>query len=1283
MHACQLTVNAVNLNGAKNFSRNSLKLDSILKLGYDVNIFIDTRFKSYQRKALAKLYPEYTFTSCNPRFNSRGIAIFVNAYLDFVFIDCETDDQGNLLALRCLIYGREMTIIGFYGPSTDSEFFYQRFSDFTRAAYHKCPNLIVMGDFNIFFDKNKDSFGYPALPKPRGRNIINQMATETNLIDSFRYLYPNTFKVSWRKWNGLKASRLDHCFLSQGMAEYLSEVDYLPPPLVTLDHCLCVATLTFSNLPRSTSIFKVPSGLEQDPQYCKALVREIIASITNNYQFDPDTSHILQRLNDDVEIPDLTSVASSFKAEAWRARPGSVLQEVINSAKDIARRHVKSINKEHQRELNTLITQLKEAYDKMIQNDSQVTYEDFYDLQCQYKDKVESFSQRRANSNSKNRGTFGEKPTRFLFNSRCDRKQRKPIIKIQLADGTTVDTKEGVHDALVNFWSGLYNSEVSQSLSVSEFLGTHLNDLPKLSEEQRIRLDREISEPEVKAAVFSLRNGAASGFDGVGATWFKKFYNLLAPVLLATYQEAFSNEYVPEFFKYAMICLLPKSNNRTSVSNWRPISLLPTSYKILSTIAARRLKPVLPDLIGPDQKAYVPRRLLYDIHYNLFNEINLAKKLGRSGNLIAIDYRKAFDSVHFSAIIQTLRAFGFGPSFISLAVMTLHGRAASLIINGELTTRFALGNGVPQGDAVAPYLFILLMEILLFRTRADETLIALNHGSPIKVLSFADDLTLLLGGGLGMVKIAIDLIKTFTEVSGLAINLNKTQLLPIHHDGYSDDQLDGITQVSQIKLLGIFFDSTFNPTQKNSDVKFNQLRGQAFKWSSAHLNIDGRLIIAKSIMLPIFHNLGILPGIKHDKVAWEVDKRVNLYLWSGNHKVRTIDTRLPKEFGGLGCTNSAEMWLSFRIKALFRVFDSSEKWAIDVASDLERLMIVTLDQLKRVGILELKVIAANLTNDLAKHLITDLADFQIRYFKNNPELILNEKVFYNFWGSIQPMTRLQANPSLANNKFNLYSGLKADLLTNVDSDLSYFEFLDAFYSGRLNLVGRQISYVAQFVRRISKIIPMTALATYKISNRFSLGLRSTNKLRQFLSIKNYQFDFKNFVYKRWDRRTGLFTPSLAQLMISNHQLKIEDSRISDFKIRLNCCILGFRKTVSKFRAVDPRCFLCDLPDAKHDLLHTLFDCQFARRSRSLMQNHLFFPLEYNLNIITPEDYFIGISADRAEQLGLSRDFVNSALLLIKYNTWICSLGDSENLCIQKAYNMNKTSISKLVRTKRL
>lgn len=84
-----------------------------------------------------------------------------------------------------------------------------------------------------------------------------------------------------------------------------------------------------------------------------------------------------------------------------------------------------------------------------------------------------------------------------------------------------------------------------------------------------------------------------------------------------------------------------------------------------------------------------------------------------------------------------------------------------------------------------------------------------------------------------------------------------------------------------------------------------------------------------------------------------------------------------------------------------------------------------------------------------------------------------------------------------------------------------------------------------------------------------------------------------------------------------------------------------------------------------------------------MQNHLFFPLEYNLNIITPEDYFIGISADRAEQLGLSRDFVNSALLLIKYNTWICSLGDSENLCIQKAYNMNKTSISKLVRTKRL
>ena len=815
-------------------------------------------------------------------------------------------------------------------------------------------------------------------------------------------------------------------------------------------------------------------------------------------------------------------------------------------------------------------------------------------------------------------------------------------------------------------------------MSVADFLGPQIRNLPQLTDEQRDRLDRPITESEVRAAVFSLRNGAAAGYDGVGATWFKKFYKVLAPVLLATYKDAFDNNQVPEFFKYAIICLIPKSSNRTSVSNWRPISLLPTSYKILSTLAAKRLKPILPDIIGPDQKAYVPRRLLYDIHYNLFNEINLAKKAGRRGNLIAVDYKKAFDSVHLSAIQETLQAFGFGPSFIGLAMMTLHGRSASLSINNELSQNFPLRNGVPQGDAVAPYLFIMLMEILLFKFRTDDYLSTLNPGSTIRVLSFADDLTLLLGYDLAEARYAIDLIKLFTTLSGLCINLAKTQLLPILHDGYEADDLNGLTQVSQIKLLGIYFNSEFKPTDRNSDSKFNQLRAKSFKWSSAHLNIDGRLIIAKSVMNSLFHNLGVIPGLDHSKLAWEVDKKINLYLWAGTHKVRTVDTRLPKAFGGFDCICSEEMWVTSRVKALLRVFDEEEKWATDVRNDLANFDIHTGTDLWSKNILELQILSGKLTNRLAALLVTDLAVYQKLFFRNNPALILNEKVFNNFWGSIKPPERYRLGNGLPSRP-NLYQGLRPEYFPDLDPNLTYFEFVNSYYTDGLQLSQPQRTYAAQFVRRVSKILPPTALAIYTPSETFYARARGVVKLRRLLRPRDVNFDHSNYIYKRWDRKTNFFTPALAQEMVNNHVLKIDDSRISDFLVRLTTSTLGFRRILAKYKTVDPRCFLCQDPTAMHDLFHIFYECQFAQRARFEIQNFLFFPLEYNLTRISPKDFFIGLSRDRAEQLGLSYRFVNQALLLIKYNIWICSLNEMDDPSIDKVSIMNRNAIAKLVR----
>ena len=47
--------------------------------------------------------------------------------------------------------------------------------------------------------------------------------------------------------------------------------------------------------------------------------------------------------------------------------------------------------------------------------------------------------------------------------------------------------------------------------------------------------------------------------------------------------------------------------------------------------------------------------------------------------------------------------------------MFLSNRSAKILLGGHLTEEILLGQGVPQGDIISPYLFIIMIEILLIK----------------------------------------------------------------------------------------------------------------------------------------------------------------------------------------------------------------------------------------------------------------------------------------------------------------------------------------------------------------------------------------------------------------------------------------------------------------------------------------------------------------------------------------------------------------------------------------
>ena len=79
-----------------------------------------------------------------------------------------------------------------------------------------------------------------------------------------------------------------------------------------------------------------------------------------------------------------------------------------------------------------------------------------------------------------------------------------------------------------------------------------------------------------------------------------------------------------------------------------------------------------------------------------------------SSLILLIDFKKAFDSISHEFIYTTLHTMGFGPDVITWIRTFLSNRESFILLSGHLTNAIKLEQGVPQGDIISPYLFILM-----------------------------------------------------------------------------------------------------------------------------------------------------------------------------------------------------------------------------------------------------------------------------------------------------------------------------------------------------------------------------------------------------------------------------------------------------------------------------------------------------------------------------------------------------------------------------------------------
>ena len=192
------------------------------------------------------------------------------------------------------------------------------------------------------------------------------------------------------------------------------------------------------------------------------------------------------------------------------------------------------------------------------------------------------------------------------------------------------------------FYSNLYTSS-KPNLDDQTFTQIQHLEMPQCDLTEKTALDSPISLNECEEALKTMPENKSPGQDGLSYEFYKTLWPTIGPIFHKTLQYSLNKGELSLSQRGAVITLLQKrGKNEAFIKNWHPISLLNCDYKILTKIISRRIQPLLPKLIHPDQVGFVPNRFIGENIRYIEDLIDYCSLLRKKCIILNIDIEKAF-----------------------------------------------------------------------------------------------------------------------------------------------------------------------------------------------------------------------------------------------------------------------------------------------------------------------------------------------------------------------------------------------------------------------------------------------------------------------------------------------------------------------------------------------------------------------------------------------------------------------------------------------------------------
>lgn len=388
----------------------------------------------------------------------------------------------------------------------------------------------------------------------------------------------------------------------------------------------------------------------------------------------------------------------------------------------------------------------------------------------------------------------GDCNTRFFHHIIQQRRRRNQIHKIMGNNGEITEPLEIKRKLFQDFKDFFCKDE-----GHTPFL-LHNLEWQSLSNEDSSMLTRQFTEEEIWFALQETDSHKSPGPDGFNAWWLKNLWPQISGKILSFFFEFYHRTYIPQGANSSFIALIPKKQSPLSMQDFRPISLINSSFKLLLKVLANRLKGVLGNLISEEQTAFVKGRNINESIFMVNEVIHAMKTQGIDGLILKIDFSKAYDTVDWSCLLHVMECVNMNQHWINWIKVILETTKMSILINGSPTEEFSPKRGIRQGDPLAPYLFLLIGEVLsrlidrAVSTGACQGINFKFHNRTISHFQYADDTVLFIQNSKKDIRGMKRVLLLFQSITGLAINFNKSL---VYHTSNDRDCLK-----AGIKILG-------------------------------------------------------------------------------------------------------------------------------------------------------------------------------------------------------------------------------------------------------------------------------------------------------------------------------------------------------------------------------------------------------------------------------------------------------------------------------------------------